>query len=86
MKSSRVGSRSSSTFRLLAELIAKNLDAQRKLAVSESALLAERAESELREQFIAVLAYDLRTPMRSIRCWMDLLMRTPLEEDAVALS
>ena len=54
-------------FRLFAELIAKHLDASRKLAATESALLEERAESELREQFIAVLGHDLRTPARSIR-------------------
>src|ERR1700679_482130 len=39
-------------FRLFAELIARHLDAGEKLAATESALLEERAESELREQFI----------------------------------
>src|SRR5271155_137992 len=42
-------------FRLFAELIAKHLDAHRKFAATESALLEERAVSKLREQFIAVL-------------------------------
>ena len=69
-------------FRLFAELIAKNLDAGRKLAATESALVEERADSELREQFIAVLGHDLRTPVRSVKCLMDLLMQTPLTEDA----
>jgi signal transduction histidine kinase len=72
-------------FRLFAELIAKNLDGQRKLAMTESALLQERADAELREQFIAVLAHDLRTPMRSISCLMDLLLKTPLNEDATTM-
>ncbi len=72
-------------FRLFAELIAKNLDADRKLVQTESALLEERADSELREQFIAVLAHDLRTPMRSISCLMDLLLKTPLDEEATTM-
>lgn len=42
-------------FRLLAELIAKSLDADRKLAATESAQVTERADAQLREQFIAVL-------------------------------
>jgi signal transduction histidine kinase len=69
-------------FRLFAELIAKHLDADRKLAATESALLEERADSELREQFMAVLGHDLRTPMRSISCLVELLLETPLSEDA----
>jgi signal transduction histidine kinase len=73
-------------FRLFAELIAKNLDADRKLAATESALVEERADSELREQFIAVLGHDLRTPVRSVRCLMDLLLQTPLTEDAVTMA
>jgi signal transduction histidine kinase len=72
-------------FRLFAELIAKHLDANRKLAATESALVQERADSELREQFLAVLAHDLRTPMRSITCLMDLMLKTPLNEDAVKM-
>ena len=73
-------------FRLFAELIAKNLDAGRKLADTESALHDERADSELREQFIAVLAHDLRTPMRGISCFVDLLLKTPLDEHAIAMT
>jgi signal transduction histidine kinase len=69
-------------FRLFAELIAKSLDADRKLIATQSALAEERADSELREQFIAVLGHDLRTPVRSVSCLMDLLMKTPLTEDA----
>jgi signal transduction histidine kinase len=72
-------------FRLFAELIAKNLDAGRKLAATESALREERAEAELREQFIAVLGHDLRTPTRSINCLTELLMETPLQPDAVTM-
>ena len=69
-------------FRLFAELIAKHLDADRKLAATESALLEERADAELREQFIAVLGHDLRTPMRAISCFTELLVKNPQAEDA----
>jgi signal transduction histidine kinase len=72
-------------FRLFAELIAKSLDGQRKLAATESALLQERADAELREQFIAVLAHDLRAPLSSIRSLMDLMLKTPLTEDATTI-
>lgn len=72
-------------FRLFAELIAKHLDADRKLAVTESALLEERADAELREQFIAVLGHDLRTPMRAISCFTELLMKDPQADEAPAM-
>jgi signal transduction histidine kinase len=73
-------------FRLFADLIAKHLDAQRKLAATESALIEERADSELREQFIAVLGHDLRTPIRSISCLMDLLLQSPSKEEAATMA
>ena len=73
-------------FRLFADLIAKNLDAQQRLATTESALLVERAERELREQFIAVLGHDLRGPMTSISRLTDLLLKTPLDEDAITMA
>ncbi len=72
-------------FRLFADLIGKHLDAQRRLAVAESALLEERAISELREQFIAVLGHDLRNPMRAIGSLTELLLKTPLDQDAVVM-
>ena len=56
-----------SMFNRFAELIAQNLenDAARNSAVS--ALLDERAASELREQFIAILGHDLRNPLAALR-------------------
>ncbi|HEX3683572.1 MAG TPA: GAF domain-containing sensor histidine kinase [Bryobacteraceae bacterium] len=73
-------------FRLFAELIAKHLDANRKLAAAESALVEERAVSELREEFIAVLGHDLRTPVRAVSCLADLLLRSPLTPDAAEMA
>ena len=81
-------------FRLFAELIAKHLDANKKLAATESALVEERAVSELREQFIAVLGHDCarrcersdasqtcsRTPLdRPSRRWQSLFGIAPPE-------
>jgi signal transduction histidine kinase len=66
-------------FKLFAELIGKHLDAAHKLAATETALTEERAVAELREQFIAVLGHDLRTPTRAIRCFADLLLNGPLD-------
>src|SRR6185503_21147315 len=67
------------TFRLFAELIAKHLEARSYLTITEAALEEERAEGELREQFIAVLGHDLRTPMRAITCMAELLLLNPNE-------
>src|SRR6202522_2277822 len=72
-------------FRVFAELISKNIDDKRKLAATETALLQERADSELREQFIAVLGHDLRTPARSISSLLELLLKRPLDQDATTM-
>ena len=72
-------------FRLFAQLIAFHLDAQQRLAVSEASLLSERESAELREQFIAVLGHDLRNPLASIDSGGRMLLRTPLNERAVAI-
>lgn len=53
-------------FRLFADLIGFHLDAQDRLQQSERALVTERQDAELREQFIAVLGHDLRNPLASI--------------------
>jgi GAF domain-containing protein len=73
-------------FRLFADIIAKHIDAQRKLAATESALLEERRVSEMREQFIAMLGHDLRAPMRAIRFFVELLVKkTPLDDESVTM-
>lgn len=55
-----------STMHLFAELVSKQLDADNKLVAARADLLGERETAELREQFIAVLGHDLRTPLGSI--------------------
>jgi signal transduction histidine kinase len=62
-----------STLYLFAELISKQLEVERVHAVVQRELLTERETSELREQFIAVLGHDLRTPLAAIQSGVDLL-------------
>lgn len=72
-------------FRLFADLIARHMETEARLAKSEAALLGERQAAELREQFIAVLGHDLRNPLASIQAGGRLLSKTPLDERAVGL-
>lgn len=65
-------------FKLFAELIAFHLDALTKIDASENRFKEERANSELREQFIAVLGHDLRNPLGAISSSARLLESTPL--------
>lgn len=70
------------TFRLFAQLIAAQLDAEDSLQRSEDALLDERATAELRDQFIAVLGHDLRNPLAAVQAGAEMLKRTELSETA----
>ena len=53
-------------FELFAQLIALQLESDRARTNAETALTDERAGSQLREQFIAVLGHDLRNPLAAI--------------------
>lgn len=70
------------TFKLFAELIAYHLDADTKLTTAHTELIDERADSELREQFIAVLGHDLRNPLASISGGTAMLSKEPQTERA----
>ncbi|WP_342029039.1 GAF domain-containing sensor histidine kinase [Bosea lupini] len=63
-------------FKLFAELIAFHLDAHQQLAASQASLASEVQNSEIREQFIAVLGHDLRNPVASVAAGLNLLDRT----------
>lgn len=62
-------------FELFAKLIANHLDSEKRVAVSEAALMDARQTAELREQFIAVLGHDLRNPLASLLAGVELLKR-----------
>jgi len=64
-----------SMFKDFAALIASRLDDQQRREQEHTALLDERAASELREQFIAILGHDLRNPLQAIYHGSDLLER-----------
>jgi len=61
------------TLTLFAQLIAMNLDTQRHLEATQIELDNANELGRLREQFIAVLGHDLRTPLSAVRMSADLL-------------
>jgi signal transduction histidine kinase len=62
-----------STLKLFAELISRQLELEQAHALVQGELLGERETAELREQFIAVLGHDLRTPLGAIQNGVSLL-------------
>ena len=60
---------------LFAELISRQLETERSLREARTSLFSERETAELREQFIAVLGHDLRTPLHAILGRVELLAR-----------
>jgi signal transduction histidine kinase len=63
-----------STLQLFTELIAEQLESEQSLGEARAALLDERETAELREQFIAVLGHDLRTPLGAIQSGTEVLL------------
>lgn len=61
------------TLTLFAQLIAANLDMQASVDQSHQDLQDEKETGHLREQLIAVLGHDLRTPLSAIRMGADML-------------
>ncbi len=64
-----------STMALFAQLISSQLASEQKLTDAHRLLVDEQQTSELREQFIAVLGHDLRTPLGSILGGLELARR-----------
>jgi len=71
------------TLKLFAQLISVQLEAERQLAEAQDALSSQLVSAELREQFIAVLGHDLRTPLSSIVTGADVLGLSGLPPAAV---
>jgi signal transduction histidine kinase len=72
------------TFELFCQLISLQLDIEERLENSAAALLDEQQTAELREQFIAVLGHDMRTPLSSIVAAAPALQRMPQSTQATA--
>ena len=72
-------------FKLFAEMIAFQLHAMARVGSTEASLAAERETAVLREQFIAVLAHDLRNPLASIDAATRIIAKTPITEKAAGI-
>lgn len=71
-----------SAMKTFSEVISMQLEAEQRYDASEAALADERITAELREQFIAVLGHDLRTPLGAIMTGTELLLQSGLEPKA----
>jgi GAF domain-containing protein len=67
-------------FKNFAQLIAFHLDAQERAAKQDAALIDAEEAAQLREQFVAILAHDLRNPLASIDAGVSLLLRRRADE------
>lgn len=63
------------TFAAYAELIARQLDLEGERLRADEALVRERSQSALLEQYVAVLGHDLRNPLGAIMACGELLAR-----------
>jgi signal transduction histidine kinase len=70
-------------FKNFAQLIAFHLDAQERAAKQEAALFDAQEAGKLREQFVAVLAHDLRNPLASIDAGVSLLLRQKADAETM---
>lgn len=73
-------------FRLYCDLIAFHLEAVEQLECTEQQLKDEHALAELREQFIAVLGHDLKTPIGAIVNSAQLLNTLNPDETSVRIA
>jgi signal transduction histidine kinase len=67
-------------FKNFAQLIAFHLDAQERAAKQDAALLDAQEAAKLREQFVAILAHDLRNPLASIDAGVTVILRRNSDE------
>jgi signal transduction histidine kinase len=57
-----------------AELISRQMEVDDRLATAETNLISEQAAAKLREQYIAILGHDLRTPLSALKMGVDFLV------------
>jgi signal transduction histidine kinase len=68
-------------FEVFANLIAMQLDSEKRQWTTEAQLTRERETASLREQFIAVLGHDLRNPLAAVSATAEVLSRRKSEPD-----
>ncbi|WP_338767645.1 ATP-binding protein [Massilia sp. METH4] len=71
---------------LFAQLISKQLEAEKRHADSISELTDERETAQLREGFIAVLGHDIRTPLSSILHGAEILQQRAGDDTTLAIA
>lgn len=69
-----------SMFRLFAQIIGEILDADEQLANSRATVAHEQRLARVQEQFIAILAHDLRNPVHALTSGLRLLARRELDD------
>lgn len=74
------------TLKLFAELLSSQIETESVLADTRAALAHERDIAELREQFIAILGHDLRTPLSSIMTGAQVIDRLTTDERILRVS
>jgi len=72
-------------FRLFSKIIGEVLDADETLAESKEALSHERDLAEVQEQFIAILAHDLRNPVSALTSGLRMIERRNIDAEATEL-
>jgi signal transduction histidine kinase len=72
-------------FEVFAQLIAIQLDSEKRQWTTEAQLMNERETANLREQFIAVLGHDLRNPLAAVSATAEILIRKTAEPDLLMM-
>ncbi|MET0466379.1 MAG: ATP-binding protein [Chitinophagaceae bacterium] len=73
-------------FELFSDLLSQHLGAMEELTETKAALSDERSIAELREQFIAILAHDIRTPISVVLNGSQLLLEHEMTSDMQQLA
>ncbi|MDN5567532.1 MAG: GAF domain-containing sensor histidine kinase [Paracoccus sp. (in: a-proteobacteria)] len=74
-----------SMFRLFAKIIGDSLDTDEALSKSQTALSHERVLADNQEQFIAILAHDLRNPVNALSAGLRMMNNFDIDSQAVEL-
>lgn len=69
-----------SMFRLFAKLVGESLDADEALSQSQTELTHERELAGVQEQFIAILAHDLRNPVNALTSGLRLIEQGNIDD------
>ncbi|WP_129587726.1 ATP-binding protein [Herbaspirillum robiniae] len=70
------------SIKLFAELVSRQLQSEAALLEAQDALTGEREAAELREQFVAILGHDVRNPLNAIMLGTDMLQHQDLSGSA----